>query len=196
MTISKVYASRNILLEILASRGFDVSEYNDYSISHVGSMMEHNQLDLLLSTASGKKIFVKYCLEGRPNLDKIVDDFFPSILNTSDDLMLIVKDDLNDSATEFLEHLWSSSGKFLIVVSMKRLQYNILNHVLVPNHTILPPDERAALLAEYRITPQQLPEISRFDPVATLLGMRPGDVCRIERKSKTAMHSKYYRVCV
>jgi DNA-directed RNA polymerase subunit H (RpoH/RPB5) len=196
MTISKVYASRNILLDILASRGFDVSEYNDYSISHVGSMMEHNQLDLLLSTASGKKIFVKYCLEGRPNLDKIVDDFFPSILNTSDDLMLIVKDDLNDSATEFLEHLWSSSGKFLIVVSMKRLQYNILKHVLVPAHTILQPDERAALLAEYRIKPQQLPEISRFDPVATLLGMRPGDVCRIERKSKTSMHSKYYRVCV
>lgn len=196
MTISKVYASRNILLDILASRGFDVSDYNDYSIAHVGSMLEHNQLDLLLSTASGKKIFVKYCLEGRPNLDKIVDDFFPSILKPSDDLMLIVKDDLNDSATEFLEHLWSSSGKFLIVVSMKRLQYNILKHVLVPTHTVLSPDERAALLAEYRITPKQLPEISRFDPVATLLGMRPGDVCHIERKSKTAMHSKYYRVCV
>jgi len=196
MAIAKVYASRNVLLDILEKRGFDVSEYNGYSIAHVGSMLEHNQLDLLLSTASGKKIFVKYCLEARPNLDRIVEDFFPAILSPSDDLMLIVKDDVNDSATEFLEHLWSSSGRFISVVSMKRLQYNILNHVLVPPHTILAPDEREALLAEYRITPKQLPEISRFDPVATLLGMRPADICRIDRKSKTAMHSKYYRVCV
>jgi len=196
MNIAKVYASRNVLLDILAARGFDVSDYNDYSIAHVGSMMEHNQLDLLLTSATGKKIFVKYCLETRPNLDKIVDDFFPAILAPSDDLMLIVKDDLNDSATEFLEALWSSSGKFITVVSMKRLQYNILKHVLVPPHTILNADEKGALLAEYRITPQQLPEISRFDPVATVLGMRPGDVCRIDRKSKTAMNSTYYRVCI
>ena len=196
MNIAKVYASRNVLLDQLASRGFDVSEYNDYSIAHVGSMMDHGQLDLLLSTPSGKKIFVKYCLEGRPNLDKIVDDFFPAILSPKDDLMLIVKDDLNDSATEFLESLWSSSGRFITVISMKRLQYNILKHVLVPPHSILHADEREALLAEYRITPQQLPEISRFDPVATVLGMRPGDICRIDRKSKTAMHSTYYRVCI
>jgi DNA-directed RNA polymerase subunit H (RpoH/RPB5) len=196
MNIAKVYASRNVLLDILTTRGFDVSDYNDYSIAHVGSMMEHNQLDLLLTSATGKKIFVKYCLEARPNLDKIVDDFFPAILAPSDDLMLIVKDDLNDSATEFLEALWSSSGKFITVVSMKRLQYNILKHVLVPPHTILNADEKQALLTEYRITPQQLPEISRFDPVATVLGMRPGDVCRIDRKSKTAMHSTYYRVCI
>ena len=196
MNIAKVYASRNVLLDILAARGFDVSDYDDYSIAHVGSMMEHNQLDLLLTSAAGKKIFVKYCLETRPNLDKIVDDFFPTILSPSDDLMLIVKDDLNDSATEFLEALWSSSGRFITVVSMKRLQYNILKHVLVPPHTILNADEKGAVLAEYRITPQQLPEISRFDPVATVLGMRPGDVCRIDRKSKTAMHSTYYRICI
>lgn len=196
MTIAKVYASRNILLEILASRGFDVSDYNDYSIAHIGSMMDHNQLDLLLSDAAGKKIFVKYCLDGRPNLDKIMDDFFPSILSLNDELLLIVKDDINDSATEFLEHLWFSTKRFITVLSMKRLQYNPLKHVLVPPHTILRPEEKDALLAEYRITLQQLPEISRFDPIATLIGMRPGDVCRIDRKSKTAMHSKYYRVCV
>jgi DNA-directed RNA polymerase subunit H (RpoH/RPB5) len=196
MTISKVYASRNVLLDILATRGFDVSEYNDYSIGHVGSMMEHNQLDLLLSTATGKKVFVKYCLDGRPNFDKIVDDFFPTILSPTDDLILIVKDDLNDSGVEFLEHLWSSSKRFITVISMKRLQFNVLKHVMVPPHIILTEEERQALLSEYRITPQQLPEISRFDAVATLLGMRPGDICRIERKSKTAMHSNYYRVCV
>lgn len=196
MSIAKVYAARNVLLEVLSSRGFDVSDYDSYSIAQVGTMMENGQLDLLLTTSTGKKIFVKYCLETRPNLDKLIDDFFPTILSTSDDLMIITKDDLNDSATEFLEHLWSSTGRFLTVISMKRLQYNILKHCMVPMHTILTDEERTALLADFRVSPTQLPEISRFDPVAALLGMRPADICRIDRSSKTAMHSKYYRVCV
>ena len=42
---------------------------------------------------------------------------------------------------------------------------------------------------------KQLPDISRFDPVAQAIGMRPGDVCCIERPSKTAIISKYYRLC-
>lgn len=43
---------------------------------------------------------------------------------------------------------------------------------------------------------QQLPEMSRFDPVALIIGMRPGQVCKIERKSPTSMVSNYYRICV
>jgi DNA-directed RNA polymerase subunit H (RpoH/RPB5) len=42
----------------------------------------------------------------------------------------------------------------------------------------------------------QLPEISRFDPVAQVIGIRPGQVCEIIRSSKTAVNSKYYRVCI
>jgi DNA-directed RNA polymerase subunit H (RpoH/RPB5) len=40
------------------------------------------------------------------------------------------------------------------------------------------------------------PEISRFDPVAQVIGLRPGQVCHILRASKTAITSDYYRVCV
>ena len=42
----------------------------------------------------------------------------------------------------------------------------------------------------------QLPEISRFDPVALLIEMRPGQICKIERSSITSVDSEYYRVCV
>ena len=42
----------------------------------------------------------------------------------------------------------------------------------------------------------QLPEISRFDPQALVIGLRPGDICLIERSSVTAMKTNYYRVCV
>jgi DNA-directed RNA polymerase subunit H (RpoH/RPB5) len=42
----------------------------------------------------------------------------------------------------------------------------------------------------------QLPEISRFDPQALAIGLRPGQVCMFNRESATAMFYKYYRVCV
>jgi DNA-directed RNA polymerase subunit H (RpoH/RPB5) len=40
------------------------------------------------------------------------------------------------------------------------------------------------------------PDISRFDPVARAIGIRPGDVCHIIRPSKTAIEADYYRICI
>jgi DNA-directed RNA polymerase subunit H (RpoH/RPB5) len=42
----------------------------------------------------------------------------------------------------------------------------------------------------------QFPDISRFDPVAQIIGIRPGQVCEIIRPSKTAISAYYYRICV
>jgi DNA-directed RNA polymerase subunit H (RpoH/RPB5) len=41
-----------------------------------------------------------------------------------------------------------------------------------------------------------IPDISRFDPVAQVIGLRPGKVCQIIRPSKTSVTANYYRVCV
>ena len=41
----------------------------------------------------------------------------------------------------------------------------------------------------------ELPEISRYDPVAQAIGMRPGQICKIIRPSKTAITTDYYRIC-
>jgi len=197
-TISSIYTSRNILLEILKLRGFDVSEYNNYTISHVGSMHEHGQLDLLLENGQ-QKVFVKYCLDSKPNLSNLIDEFFKGddpILEAKDDLIILIKDEVNESAMEFLDYVWSSEHFYITLFNIKRLQYNILDHELVPKHTVLSEQDKQAVLAEYNVTVRQLPEIGRYDPVASLLGMRPGMVCKIDRKSKTSIHADYYRTCV
>ena len=41
----------------------------------------------------------------------------------------------------------------------------------------------------------QFPEISRFDPVAQAIGIRPGEVCEILRPSPVSIVAKYYRIC-
>ena len=41
----------------------------------------------------------------------------------------------------------------------------------------------------------QIPDISRFGPVAQAIGMRPGDMCHIIRPSKTSVQTSFYRIC-
>jgi len=80
---------------------------------------------------------------------------------------------------------------------LKRLQFNILKHELVPPHRVLTTAEKNAIKQRYNIMEEmQFPEISRFDPVAQAIGLRPGEVCEILRPSKTAISAPYYRLCV
>ena len=52
-------------------------------------------------------------------------------------------------------------------------------------------------MTKFNITDKiQFPDISRFDPVARAIGLRPGEVCKIIRPSKTAITTNYYRICI
>jgi DNA-directed RNA polymerase subunit H (RpoH/RPB5) len=42
----------------------------------------------------------------------------------------------------------------------------------------------------------KLPEISRYDPQALAVMLRPGQVVEFTRSSFTALESKYYRICI
>ena len=111
--------------------------------------------------------------------------------------MIIIKDDMNETMTNLLKHIWEQDGILIVIQSIKRLQFNILDHILVPSHRVLNNDEVAVVKDRYNIMDDtQFPDISRFDPVAQIIGIRPGQVCEIIRPSKTAIKSYYYRICV
>ena len=54
-TISKIYKSRNILLNILEKRGFDTSEYKNFGINEIQLMFNNKQLDMLIEDKNKKK---------------------------------------------------------------------------------------------------------------------------------------------
>ena len=200
-TIKNIYKSRNILIEILQNRDFNVDDYNEFSINEINIMVSNNQLDLLLENKNNTKIFVKYYLGKslRPkNLQEIVEDLFnlEEIFSKDDELLIIVKDDINDSIKSMLVHIWNSQKIFVSIISLKRLQYNILNHSLVPQHIIMTEEEKQDVKKKYNvIDDSKFPEISRFDPVSTLIGLRPDNLCKIIRPSKTSITSEFYRLC-
>lgn len=200
--IVKIYNSRKNLLEILESRKFDVSNYKNFSINEISTLYDQNQLDMLIQNdKNDKKIYVKYYVSKvikTQNLYDIIEDLFnlENILTKNDDLIIVIKDEPNETLEQVVKDIWNSDNFYISLLNIKRLQYNILNHTLVPKHTILSNEEIEIVKKTYNITNNnELPDISYFSPVSLVLGIRPGDIVEIERNSRTSITSKFYRIC-
>jgi DNA-directed RNA polymerase subunit H len=202
--ILTVYKSRVTLLEQLEEQGYYTGDYDLFSINEIDAMYANDQLDMLVSRKTdGKKIYVKYLLNikqlRKDNLDQLVEDLFDieTVLEKKDTLIVVTNEEPNDTIINKLKYLFDHSGIFIVIHYIKRLQFNVLKHELVPKVTILSQEEVDNLKTKYHIQSlQQLPEISRFDPQALALCLRPGEVIQIDRKSNTAMTYEYYRICI
>jgi len=202
--ILTIYKSRMTLLEQLQEQGYNTGDYDNFSINEIDIMYANDQLDMLVSRKTdGKKVYVKYLLNikqlRKDNLDQLIEDLFEieTVLEKKDTLIVVTNEEPNDTIINKVKYLFDHSGIFIVIRYIKRLQFNILKHQLVPKATILQDDEAEALKIKFHMkTLQQLPEISRFDPHALSLSLRPGQVILIERKSNTAMTYEYYRICV
>lgn len=206
--ISSVYNSRRNLLKLLQYQGYNTKDYDNFTNSEVNAMFQNKQLDMLLEkneedikTKRKGKIYIQYYLAKilRPqNIQEIVDDLFnlDEVLTKEDTLMIITKDEANDTLISNIKHIWEQDGIFIVIQCIKRLQFYILDHILVPPHRILSDEETKQVKIKYNITDNtQFPDISRFDPVASAICIRPGQVCEIIRPSKTAILAPYYRIC-
>ncbi len=70
------------------------------------------------------------------------------------------------------------------------------DHIYVPKHEILEIKEAEEVLEKFHCTPTELPLIFVNDPAIVGLGVKPGDMIKITRKSATAGESFYYRYVV
>ena len=207
--ISYIYKSRNILLELMESQGYNINDNFEFSVNEINAMFSNKQLDMILEkntenekTKIKNKIYIRYYLVKslRPqNIQEMIDDLFnvEEILTKYDTLYIVVKDEPNDTIIQLLKQIWEQDGIFIIVECLKRLQFNILKHILVPPHKIMTTAEVNIIKERYNImNDSQFPELSRFDPVAKAIGIKPGEICEIIRPSKTSIVSNYYRICV
>ena len=202
--ILSVYNSRNTLVEILTEKGYKTEDYSSFSINEVDAMYKNTQLDMLLThSTNNKKVYIKYYLKAKqikkPDLDDIIEDlyFIENVLTKEDCLIIVTEDEPNDTIVAKINYLYEHDGIFIVIHNIKRLQYNILKHTLVPKAIILSTAEVDAVKERFNLTSvKQLPEVSRFDPQSLAICLRPGEVCKYDRKSATALNTEYYRVCV
>lgn len=222
--ISQIYKSRRTLLDLMKKQGYLTNDYDGFSINEINTMKTNNQLDMILEKYTKEieykydekgdiidndedqeeptKIYIKYYLGKslRPNnLQEMIDDLFTveEVLKKKDTLLVVVRDEVNETLTNFVKHTWESEKIFIILQPLMRLQFNILEHILVPQHRVLSEAEKINIKNKYNIiNDNEFPDINRFDPVAQAIGIRPNEVCEIIRPSKTAISAPYYRICI
>jgi DNA-directed RNA polymerases I, II, and III subunit RPABC1 len=206
--LTKIYKSRKNILEQLNQRGYDISNYDNFSIHELHIMIQNKELDMIVQNSKSQKVFIKYYLAKKltPNyiyslINSMVDEVQDSDeqLNIkTDEIIFIIKEEPNDTLKKLVEQIYNTEKIFINIFNIKRLQFNILKHSLVPEHIILDEEDILKLREKYNIINEkvQLPSISRFDPVAMAIGMRPGNICKIIRPSRTAIKAEYYRYCV
>jgi DNA-directed RNA polymerase subunit H (RpoH/RPB5) len=206
---SSIYNSRKNVLKQMWKQGFNTDDSDNFSINEINTMKINNQLDMLLEkneenvvTKRKQKIYIKYHITKpiRPAaINDLIDELFnlEEILTKEDTLLIITKEEMNDSIMNEVKHIWETDGIFVIIQNIKRLQFNILEHSLVPEHRVMKNYEIPELMKKYNISNiSELPDISRFDPVAQAICLRPGQICHIIRPSKTSIQTDFYRVCI
>ena len=207
--ISSIYKARQTIIALMRKLDYNVTDYEHFSVNEVNTMFQNKQMDMLLEkskedprTGRKNKVYILFYLAKaiRPaNIQEMIDDLFnmEETLTKEDTLLIITKDEMNDTLIATLKHVWETDKIFIVVQNIKRLQFNIHEHTLVPPHRVISDDERALIKTKYNITDDtQFPDISRFDPVAQAICLRPGQICEITRPSKTAIQSIYYRLCI
>jgi len=206
--IISIYNSRNTILDQLSKQGYNVNDYLNFSMNEIDAMLSNSQLDMLLThEKEGKKMYIKYYFTAKQGakqrmkevLDNTIEDLYTieEVLTKKDTLVVIMDDEPNDTITSRMKYLYDHDGIFVIIHNIQRLQFNLLEHTLVPHMQILNEEEEKEFMKNHQILEKsQLPEISRFDPHALVVGVRPDNICLIQRPSLTAMKTNYYRVCV
>ena len=76
------------------------------------------------------------------------------------------------------------------------MTFDVNKHILVPKHSKISDAEKEKLLQVYNVTIKELPKIYKADAALAKIDTKAGDIIKIERESKTAGTSAYYRVVV
>ena len=205
---SRLYKAFVNIVELLSMQNYDTESKMNCSIHEIEEMYQNECINSLYHKKddSNSKIYVFFSLETNlreGGFEEILDHVYieEHFIENEDVLVIIIKEELNDTMQETIRKKqkfeWLKNNRLIILFSLPRLQINILKHEMVPNHSIIKDVVVDEIKLRFNITDDtKFPEISRFDPVAQSIFMKPGQICRIERMSKTAIRSNYYRCCL
>ena len=203
INFSMIYKSRQVLSNLLKQRGYNVGDYENHSINDVHLLEKTGNLDMVVSKSNGKKLYVKFFTDKSlrdTHIYTLMDELFEirKVISKTDDIIIVNKTPPNDTIRKTLNTLYFNDDIFVSVICIKNLQFNILDHSLVPKHEILEKEEDIKkLYKRFNVNSNnEFPQISRFDPVALAVGLKPNDICKITRKSTASIESEYYRICV
>ena len=169
--ILNIYKSRLTIINFMEKLQYDTNDYDIFSINEIDAMFINSQLDMLLKhLTEDKKVYIKYYFSAkttsrqiRPQtLDTIIEDLYEieNILTAKDTLVIIIDEEPNETIINKVKYIYERTGIFIVIHNIKRLQFNILEHSLVPDFEIMNVEQIEELKIKYNIENLSLlPEI-------------------------------------
>ncbi len=191
----------------LPSHKLHVIYYNFPELHRKGTKINKTCADKLISL---------YNKDGFDNED--------AIFEKEDSLLIIINEKISDSIKTSIENMYLKGQKELLMTEISEdikkeikkskfnadisyfrnvhifhidtLVNNLLDHKLVPKHEVIRDRNKIQeIFNRTNSNSQLLPIILRSDPIAKLLRLSIGDICKITRMSQSCGENIYYRIC-
>lgn len=197
----------NNLKDMLVDRGDNIDEFEEHEVDvdreefyMDKNFIEFNTSATTIIFALSKKLRKQILEELKEAASGDITDFTTKY-NDKMNVILIFNNDTISSPIVIqlnkFDKLLQKKGGSLQYFHIKNLMFNPTKHELVPKHTKLSSDEVTAVMNKYLIKGKiQMPFILHNDVIAKWLGLKQGDVVKIERINENSGISYYYRVCV
>lgn len=203
---SHLYSSRKNILVYLKSQGYNTDAHESITMAEIAAMNSNgpSNLDFEVhhTTDESLKCSVFYYLKQNQSikqsvLEDLVMNYYEENDKTKCVFIIIIQGTINDTVQKTIKHLWKKHQEYVVVYEVKHLLINLLEHSYVPKHEKLTTDEKQSLYKSKNVLEdKQMPEISMFDPMAKVLLLKPGEVCKITRYNKISFVDYFYRLCV
>ena len=157
--------------------------------------------------------------------DKMLSLYNSEIINPEDSIIIIINENITENIAKTIEDIYNKGQEYLLInnlsdeiieenekledkkynrkhfrnihiFQLNNLSIDIGLHSIVPKHEAIRFEkEKKKIYDSTNTTEDQLPVILRTDPMAKLLRLAPGDICKITRVSQRCGEYLYYRIC-
>jgi DNA-directed RNA polymerase subunit H (RpoH/RPB5) len=218
--LDNIHKSRGNILDMLETRNYNTKTYRNFSYDILttlyekheqgkyGTLAELSPLDIKVdSKVDDSRIIVKYRLDEKfkntASLKKLVSLIYEEHeLTEKDTLIILVVNAILPKPNNYENTVFSFTeefriqNKFVQVYGLENHLINISKHVFVPKHIILKDDEVAEVCAKYNIVKDNFHRILSQDPMAKFLGLRLGQVVKVNSSNPIVGYTPTYKICV
>jgi DNA-directed RNA polymerase subunit H (RpoH/RPB5) len=196
--------------EMLVYRGDDVSIFKEHLLSMNKEDFEtdRNVIDIQTSNTSViyaltkklRKMIIDELKEKIKDSNNNINDF-TSKYGSKNNVILIFNNESISTAVKSLlnkyDKFFQKNGGQLQYFTLQQLMFNPTKHEYVPKHTKLTEEEAKEFMKEYMTrTKMHMHVILQSDPIAKWIGLKHGDIVKINRYNENSGESFSYRSCI
>jgi DNA-directed RNA polymerase subunit H (RpoH/RPB5) len=200
--------NRNIE-DMLVNRGDDVSSFKEILLSLNKEDFESDKLVINVQTLNTtilyalsknlRKNIINELKEKLKDGDNIKD--FTNKYGGKNNIILVFNNESISTAVKSqlnkYDKIFQKNGGHLQYFSSQQLMFNPTKHEYVPKHTKLTEEEAKEFMKEYLArSKMHMHVILQNDPIAKWIGLKHGDIVRIDRYNENSGESFSYRSCI